>query len=246
MSESPFGLRGRTVLVTGASSGIGRETAIRISRLGGTIVGTGRSVERLEAMTRELEGEGHQTVPADLTMAADVARLVEACPQLDGVVHSAGQIKLYPVRLYNEGRLEGLTGINYRAPLVLTAELLKRGKILEGASIVMLSSIMSTVGTELNGIYAGTKGALAAVARCLALELAPRRIRVNSVAPAFVMTPMLERLGQQIELAPFQDRHPLAFGMAADVANAITFLLSDAGRWITGTNMILDGGYSAR
>lgn len=246
MNDHPFALTEKTILVTGASSGIGQEAAIQISRLGGKTIVTGRNQERLQTTLERLNGTGHTIVPADLTVTEEFNHLVDTCPHLDGIVHSAGQIKLYPLKMYNESRIEGLTAINYKAPVRLTAELLRKGKILDGASIIFLSSIMSEVGTELNGIYAGTKGALASVARCLALELAPRKIRVNSISPAFVMTPMLEKIGLQTDLAPFQQRHPWGFGTAEDVAHPITFLLSNAARWITGTNLILDGGYSAK
>lgn len=242
---SPYDCSGRTYLVTGAASGIGRQSAFLIASMGGRVVGVDRADEGLRETIRQMPGDDHHGVVGDLKVAEDVARLLPECPALDGVVHCAGVIKLYPLKLYNERRVGEITDNNWRAPVLLTADLLRQHKLRDGASIVFVSSIMSDVGTELNGIYAATKGALVATARCLALELAPKRIRVNCISPAFVKTPMLDHIGRQTDLAPFEKRHPLGFGEPEDVAHAVLFLLTDASRWVTGTNLIVDGGYSA-
>lgn len=142
--------------------------------------------------------------------------------------------------------MNALYKINYEAPILITSSLIRKKRILDDSSIIFISSIMSIVSTEMNGVYTGTKGALASLTKCLALELAPMKIRVNSVSPAFVKTPMLDRLGLQIDLDIYERLHPLGFGEPEDVANPIIYLLADVSKWITGTNLILDGGYSAK
>jgi NAD(P)-dependent dehydrogenase (short-subunit alcohol dehydrogenase family) len=153
---------------------------------------------------------------------------------------------LYPHTIYSEKRLAELFSINYEAALLLTTGLLAKKKILDSASIIFVTSVISLVGTQTNGFYAGTKGALAGTMKCLAMELAPRKIRVNCVAPAFVKTPMLDRLAAQVDISKFEIQHPLGLGEAEDVANALIYLLCDESRWITGTTIVVDGGYSAK
>jgi NAD(P)-dependent dehydrogenase (short-subunit alcohol dehydrogenase family) len=244
--QSPFQCAGKIVLVTGAASGIGRQSAFEIAAAGGTVLPTDRNEQGLREAAGRLPAGGPEALCGDITVPADVDRLIGACPPLNGIVHSAGIIKLYPGRAYNDRRFHGVTDTDCMAPLLLTAALLKCGKIQPGASIIFISSIMSEVGTELNGVYAAAKAGLVATARCLALELAPKGIRVNCISPAFVRTPMLDQIGQQTDLAAFEKAHPLGFGNADDVAYAAVFLVSQASRWITGTNLIVDGGYSAR
>jgi NAD(P)-dependent dehydrogenase (short-subunit alcohol dehydrogenase family) len=243
---APFDLSGKTVLVTGASSGIGRQTAISIALQGGRLVITGRNLERLKLTYDQLPGQGHEFIQADLTIPDSREQIISSSPELQGLVNSAGQIKLYPYKIYGEKRLRELFSINYEASLLLTSGLLNKNKILDRASIIFVTSVISLVGTETNGIYAGTKGALAGNAKCLALELSPRKIRVNCVSPAFVKTPMLDRLASFVDLTKFEQQHPLGFGEAKDVANTIVYLLADESRWVTGTNLIVDGGYCAQ
>jgi NAD(P)-dependent dehydrogenase (short-subunit alcohol dehydrogenase family) len=241
-----FDLNGKTVLVTGASSGIGKQTAYAIAQRGGRLVITGRNLDRLKQTYESLAGQNHIFVQADLTIPGSRERIVDSAPEINGLVNCAGQIKLYPYKIYSEKRLIELFSINYEAAVLLTAELLNKKKIKDGASIIFVTSVISIVGTETNGVYAGTKGALAGTMKCLALEIAPRKIRVNCVSPAFVKTPMLDRLSTQVDISIFERLHPLGLGEAEDVANSIIYLLSDESRWVTGTNLILDGGYSAK
>ncbi len=245
MIDSLYGCSGKTILVTGAASGIGRQTAILLAAFGAVVVCTDRAAEKLAETIRLLPEGDHQRILADITVRADMERMIAESPPVDGIVHAAGVIKLYPLKLYNDRRIRSITETNWLAPMLLTQGLVRNGRLRDGASVVFLSSIMSEVGTELNGIYAATKGALVAVARCLALELAPRRIRVNCISPGFVKTPMLTQIGLQADLTPFERKHPLGFGEPEDVAHAVAFLVSRASRWITGTNLIVDGGYCA-
>jgi len=241
-----FDLTDKTILVTGASSGIGRQAAISISQRGGRLVITGRNLERLKQTYDSLEGSHHVLLQADLTIPRSREYIIPHIPEINGLVNCAGQIKLYPHKIYSDKRINELFSINYEAAALFTSELLNKKKILDAASIIFITSVMSLVGTETNGIYAGTKGALAGTMKCLALELAPRRIRVNCIAPAFVRTPMLDRLSAQVDIASFERRHPLGLGEAEDVANSIVYLLASESRWITGTILILDGGYCAK
>ena len=243
---APFDLSGKTVLVTGASSGIGRQTAISIARQGGRLVITGRNPERLKLTYDQLPGQGHELIQADLTVPDSREQIISSSPELQGLVNCAGQIHLFPYKIYSEKRMRELFSVNYEASLLLTSGLLKNNRILDRASIVFVTSVISIVGTETNGIYAATKGALAGNAKCLALELSPRKIRVNCISPAFVKTPMLDRLAAFVDLAKSEQQHPLGFGEALDVANAIVYLLADESRWVTGTNLVIDGGYSAQ
>jgi NAD(P)-dependent dehydrogenase (short-subunit alcohol dehydrogenase family) len=242
----PFNMNGKTVLVTGASSGIGKQTAINIGQRGGRLVITGRNMDRLMQTYDSLAGKNHIFIQADLTIPSSRDHIVEDVPEINGLVNCAGQIRLYPYKIYSKKRLIELFSINYEAAILLTAALLNKRKIIDEASIVFVTSVISIVGTETNGIYAGTKGALAGTIKCLALELAPRKIRVNCISPAFVKTPMLDRLSAQVDISNFERLHPLGLGEAEDVANAIIYLLSDESRWVTGTNLIIDGGYSAK
>jgi len=241
-----FDLSGKTVLVTGASSGIGKQTAINIAQRGGQLIISGRNMERLAQTYECLLGKDHMLIQADLTIPDSRNRIADSIPEIDGLVNCAGQIKLYPHRVYSEKRLLELFSINYQASMLLTAELVNKKKIRDEASIIFVTSIISIVGTEINGIYAGTKGALSGTMKCLALELAPRKIRVNCISPAFVKTPMLERISSQVDISNFERLHPLGLGEAEDVANSIVYLLSNESRWVTGTNLIIDGGYSAK
>ncbi len=246
---NPFSLEGKTVLVTGASSGIGRQACISISQMGGRIVAVGRNVSRLDSALEMLQGEGHIRVCADLTQADQRNALVEALPRLNGVLHSAGITKHVPVQFLSEKHLREIYSINYEAPILLTQMLLKSKKLGDGASIVFIASTAGLYGAKALAAYGGSKAALIASARVFALELAPRRIRSNCLAPAMVETPMATQTEDFVSSESMMEHrklYPLGFGMPADVANAAIFLLSEAGRWITGITLILDGGYTCQ
>lgn len=246
-NATPFHLTGRTILITGASSGIGRACAVAVSKLGANVLITGRNRERLDETLTMLDGDGHTVLTADLVIASERAALVDALPRLDGVVHSAGLAKLRPVAYVDERSLSETTSIDMYAPLLLTTAMLKNKKVENGASIVFISSISGVVGVVGLMSYAASKAALLGAARVLAVELSARKIRVNCVSPGMVSTPMageLDRtLGEEVRRTD-EARYPLGYGLPEDVANTVTFLLSPASRWITGTNVVLDGGYT--
>ena len=246
---NPFSLGGKTVLVTGASSGIGQQTCASISAMGGRVVAVGRDAERLEATLQMLHGDGHAGFRADLTVPEERAALVESAPRVNGVLHSAGITKHMPVAFLSEKHLREIHAINYEAPILLTQMLLKNRKLSDGGSIVLVASTAGISGLKAMTAYSGSKGALMASARVLALELAPRKIRVNCLAPAMVETPMAvetEDVVSSESMAEHRKLYPLGFGKPEDVANAALFLLSDASRWITGTSLVLDGGYTCQ
>lgn len=241
---NPFSLQGKTVLVTGASSGIGRQTAVECSKLGARLVVTARNEERLQETLSMLEGEGHTALTADLTKAEDVQRLAEACPVLDGVVQNAGIGKNRPVAFYTREDLDMIFSANAFAPMLLNRWLLKRKKINRGASIVFTSSVASVRANLGNGIYGASKAALASYMRYCAKELAAKSIRVNAVHPGMVETKLIH--GGAISEGDMEKdvaNYPLGrYGRPEEIAWAIIYFLSDASAWTTGTSLFVDGG----
>lgn len=245
---NPFSLAGKRVLVTGASSGIGRQTAISCAQMGATVIGTGRDMTRLSETLQRLRefGDEHRVLNAELTESSDREALVAflAGVPLHGVVHAAGISRLSPVRMFTEAHLRELQAINVEAPMLLTQALLKRKMIQDDGSLVFISSIAAHIGVPGVGVYSGTKAALVAMVRCLAMEVAKRRIRANCLSPSLVETPLFDLAVKASPASMEQQRsnHPLGFGNTEDVANATVFLLSGASRWITGTTIVMDGG----
>ena len=201
--------------------------------------------ERLNETLSMLPGDNHKIIKAELTDTKDIETLSNNIDRVNGVVHCAGMVKLIPAKFYTKDDLRRFDEINYEAPILLTSTLLKKRKVADGSSIIFISSIITEIGIIGNGLYAGTKGALVAITRVLALELAAKKIRVNCIAPALVKTPLIDGPTFQKEIEAAIENHPLGIGMPEDVANSCLFLLSDASRWITGTNLIIDGGVSA-
>lgn len=244
---NPFSLEGRTVLVTGASSGIGRTTAIECSQMGANVIITGRDQTRLDEVFSELEGEGHQAVIADLTQEEQLQGLLEQLPVVDGVVLCAGQGTVVPFKMADRKKQDPIFEINYFAPVELLRQLLKKKKLANGASVVFVSSIGGvdsiTIG---NSIYGASKAALNSAMRFCALELAPKKIRVNSVCPGMVNTKLIKggAVSEEQHQADMQ-KYPLKrYGEPEDVANGIIYLLSNASSWVTGHSLVIDGGYT--
>lgn len=242
---NPFSLKGKTVLVTGASSGIGRETAIVCSKMGATIVVTGRNEERLTATLGKLEGEGHTAIAADLTAEADISRIAAEVLALDGIVHCAGIGDRTLLKMAREKDIRRVMSTNFDAPVLLQRALLKSKKVKSGASIVFVASRAPFAPAPGNGLYSASKGALIAYAKVLGLELAGQMIRVNCVCPAMVWTELTQR-DAEITGADFHEvelQYPLKrFGRPDDVANLAVYLLSDASSWMTGSCIDISGG----
>ena len=239
-----FSLEGKTILITGASSGIGRQVAISVAEAGAKVCITGRNEERLKACFDQLHGEGHRMINADLTDEMNIVSLVDELEKIDGVVFSAGITTHMPTKFIRGKDYEEIFDVNFLAPIQLMARLLKKKKIKDGASLVFMSSIASEKAYFGGALYSSTKAAIETYSRTLALELAPKKIRSNCLLPTFVKTPMVEGAGQTISdevIKRFEDSSPLGFGEPDDVANATIFLLSPASKWITGINIPMGG-----
>lgn len=244
---NPFSLRGKRILISGATSGLGKATALHCARLGAEVIGIGRDPDRLANTLAELQTISplqHHMLSADLTN--DVGRqLVIAAldAPVNGVLHAAGISRLSPVRMITEAHLREVQAINVEAPTLMTQLLLKKNLMAPEGSIVFIASIAAHIGVAGVAAYSGTKAALIAITRCLAMEVVKRRIRANCLSPALVETPMLTATAEVTGSIEEERKHyPLGFGKPEDVANAAVFLLSDASRWITGTTIIMDGG----
>ncbi|BFO57658.1 MULTISPECIES: SDR family NAD(P)-dependent oxidoreductase [Comamonadaceae] len=248
-APTPFHVTGQRILVTGATSGLGHAIAVACARMGAQVIGVGRDEDRLartlEALQAAAPGASHLAVRADLTQAGDRSALVEqiGSTPLNGVVHSAGISRLSPVRMLTEQHLHEVQAINVDAPMLLTQALLKRNLIAQGGSLVFIASIAAHIGVPGVAAYSGTKAALIAMVRCLAMEVVKRGIRANCLSPALVDTPLLDATATLVgSMEQERGNYPLGFGQPDDVANAAVFLLSQASRWITGTTLIMDGG----
>lgn len=256
MTYNPFDLKNKKILITGASSGIGREAAIVFSKLGAKIILLARDQKRLEE-TKDclINSEDHLIISVDISdydqMESKIQEIKKEVNKIDGIVHAAGISSTIPLRSINEKKLRDHFEINVNASIILTKYLLSRRHALvrEGASIVFISSVMGSVGEVGKTAYAMTKGALIAGVKSLAIELALKSIRVNAVSPGVVITPLssVSFYSQNKErLDKIRAIHPLGLGKPEDVANACAYLISDASKWVTGTNIIVDGGYTAR
>jgi len=244
---NPFSLAGKRVLVTGASSGLGRAIALGCAAMGGELVVTGRDAQRLATVLGDLQAVSdlpHQAFQADLRETEGRDGLVASLRSpIDGLVHSAGISRLCPTRLMSESHLQEIQAINLQAPVLLTQALLKRNLVANGGSIVFIASIAAHIGVAGVGAYSASKAALIAFSRCLAMEVVKRQIRVNCLSPALVETPLLEATAQVVgSMEAERGNYPLGFGKPEDVANAAIFMLSGASRWITGTSLVMDGG----
>jgi NAD(P)-dependent dehydrogenase (short-subunit alcohol dehydrogenase family) len=241
-----FDLTEKTILVTGASSGLGRQTAITASGYGAKVVITGRDTQRLDDTFRSLKGDGHIQLKADLTVQADIDQLVSSLPVLNGVVHSTGISDLSPARFITADTIAKTFRISFDASVLLTAGLLGKKKLAKGnCSVVFISSISTRYPFVGGAMYISAKAALEAYARVLALELAPKGIRVNCVAPAFVRTPMLDETAanySQEAVSLIEAKQLLGLGDPEDVANSIVYYLSDASKWVSATSLVLGGG----
>jgi len=251
---NPFSLEGKNIIITGASSGIGQKTAILCSQMGAHVVIIGRNEERLHGTFCQMEGEGHLIVPFDLTNTEQikgmVSDIVSKLGPIDGLVCCAGISGILPLKLMSVEQQEQYFRTNVYATIELTRQVLSMKNVnKEGASVIFISSVMGVVGENAKSLYSMTKGALISASRSLAVEYAKKKIRVNCVSPGVVITPINVNQPYIADLekrALLEAKHPLGLGRTCDIANACVFLLSDASRWITGQNMVVDGGYTCQ
>ena len=241
---NPFSLQGKTILVTGASSGIGHAIAIACSRMGANIIANGRNVEKLEATISDMEGNGNAIMPADLTKAEVVKAMVSQLPKLDGIVHCAGIGHRMPAKLLTESEIDRVMETNFKSAILLQTELMNGKKLNKDGSVVFIASAAPQMPSFGNAVYSASKAAIIGYAKCLSLELAPRGIRVNCICPAMVWTDLImqEGVGRE-ELEQAQQKYPLKrYGKPEDVANLAIYLLSDASQWMTNSCIDITGG----
>ena len=243
---NPFSLVGKTILITGASSGIGRATAIECSKLGAKCIITGRNEERLNETLAQMVGDGHQMIVADISTQEGIDSLVEQSPAIDGLVNNAGITKEKPIKFYKQEDLEYIYQTNAFAPMLIVKSLLKKKQINEGGSIVFVSSVAAFFSTLGNGIYGSSKAALMAYMHYCARELGVKNIRANSIHPGMVETPLIRGGAiSEADLEKDMARYPLGrYGKPEEIAHAIIYLLSDGSAWVTGTSLTIDGGIS--
>lgn len=245
INYNPYSLEGKTILVTGASSGIGKGAAIECTKMGAKVIITARNEERLKETLSQLEGEGHEMRVCDLTDNEAIKEMVNSLPEIHGVINNAGFTTIQPIPFINEDVFKNIMQVNTMAPVLTLKYLMKKKKLKSGASVVFTSSLagigIMSVG---NTMYGCSKGAISAFIKGAAKELAAKNIRVNAVCPGLVDSQILasgtitdEQLKKTLELYPLGRS-----GKPEDVAWAMIYLLSDASSWITGINLPVDGG----
>lgn len=247
MNYNPFSLENKTILITGASSGIGKATAIECSKMGAVVIITGRNEERLQE-TFEMLSEGeHKKIHADFDDLDSINLLAENLSLLDGIVHCAGIVKTLPFPFITADSLNSIMQVNFTAPVMLTQILIKKKKLRRGCSIVFVSSIDGPITAHVgNSMYAASKGAVTAIAKNMAIDLASKNIRVNCVLPGMTETPLIHGGGITDEqLAEDMKHYPLKrYGKPNEIAHGIVYYLSEASSWVTGSNLVIDGGFT--
>ena len=244
---NPFNLKDKTIFVTGASSGIGKAIAIECSKMGAKVIISGRNEERLKDTLSNLEGKNHEYIIADLSNKDDLIILHKRLPVLDGLVNCAGLTKVAPFAFATRESFEEVMNVNFFAPTELTRLLVKSKKISKNGSIVFISSVSGVYCSAVaSSIYSSSKGAVNGLVKGVALDLAPRGIRVNSVNPGMIDTDIFSDSAiTQDQLNEDMKRYPLGrYGKPEEVAYAVIYLLSDASTWTTGSNILIDGGYT--
>ena len=246
---NPFSLEGKTILVTGASSGIGKETAISCSKMGASLIITARNQERLQETFDALEGSSNRQILADLTRQEELEALVEQEGVIDGLVLCAGRGRSMPVLFATREKFDEIYNVNFFSPVELLRLLAKKKKLAKDSSVVFIVSIGGNgVWAPGQAIYGSAKAALKSMVNFFALELAPRKIRVNGVCPGMVETPLIHKeVITQEQLDKDKEDYLLKrYGQPADVAYGVIYLLSDASSWVTGTSLVIDGGVTAK
>ncbi len=242
MASNKYNLSGKTILITGASSGIGKQTAIDVAANGADCIITGRNTIRLQETFDALKPGNHQLFVADLTNDRSIELLVNQLKKLDGIVHSAGKFEYTPVQFINEKNIDNLININFRAPILLTSKILRRKKINKNGSLVFISSLASKDPSFGIAMYSATKRAIEGYSRLLALELGSKGIRSNSLLPFYVDTKMINEtldLVSEDVVEKHKNKLLIGYGLPEDVSNLVMFLLSDDSRWITGQDITM-------
>lgn len=244
---NPFSIQGKKYLITGAASGMGKATAITCSKMGAQVVVVDINELGLKETLAELEGDGHQMFVANLADSETWGALLDNCPELDGFAGCAGIAAMQPFQFIDSEKMKQVFEINFFGPVMLVKSLLKKKKLGKGGSIVFVSSVDGPKVTHIgNAIYSATKSALVGMARNMAVDLAGKKIRVNCVLPGTTDTPLIRTANVTEEsLAEVAKLFPLKrFGDPQDMANGIIYLLSEASSFVTGTELVIDGGYT--
>lgn len=250
---NPFSLEGKTILVTGASSGIGRQCAIDCSKMGAKVILVARNEERLAETLSQMEGEGHRSFSYDLSELGGIkdfiSTVVEESGKLDGFIHAAGIEMTKPVKLHTPGDYEQVYKVNALSGFEFVRHISSVKNLNKGGSMVLIASITAVIGRGSVAAYAASKGAMVSATRTFALEFASRQIRVNCVSPGTILTPLMQNYLNTLDEEAYEKRvdgFPLGLGKTTDISNACIYLLSDASRWVTGQNLIVDGGYTMK
>ncbi len=253
--NNPFSLESKVIIVTGASSGIGAQCAIDCSKMGAKVVLVARNEERLRQTLNQMEGDGHMILALDLSSSDGLKEVIKdvvsKMGKINGVVNCAGMSSVTPLKMITDGQLDQFFRTNVYSAINLSKEVTRVGNFDKeaGCSIVFFASIMGLVGEKCKTMYSATKGALIAASRSMACELAKNKVRVNVVSPGAIETPINARLPHMADAElrkELEEKHLLGLGECADISNACIYLLSDAAKWVTGQNFIIDGGYTAR
>lgn len=254
MREDQFRLDGRNIVITGASSGIGRQCAIECSKRGARLILVARNEKNLQETLEKMNGEGHSLVTLDLSLLDKIegklTPVMESFGKIHGLVHSAGTQVTAPLAQMKLEKQEAMFNLNYHAAMELSKLVTKKRYIPDtGISLVYIAAVFAFRGGSAVAGYSGSKGALLSSARSLAVELARKKVRVNCVSPGLIITDLVQDLIARLDeeqVSKKQEKHPLGFGKPQDIANACVYLLSDASRWVTGINLVVDGGVSVR
>lgn len=244
---NPFTLEGKTILVTGASSGIGRSIAVETSKMGAKVILVARSEERLKETLSLMDGDGHTMVCVDLSDESQISDLVADLPVINGLVHCAGIGPHIPFKFVDKQKLDDVFAVNFFAPTLLSQKMVKGKKLAKQSSIVFIASVSGNcIAASASSAYCASKAAVGGLVKAMAVDLAPQGIRVNSISPGAIRTAIFDT-GQFTEedLKAEEHRYLLKrLGKPEEIAYATIYLLSDAASWTTGTNMIVDGGFT--
>jgi NAD(P)-dependent dehydrogenase (short-subunit alcohol dehydrogenase family) len=255
MTETPFiDFAGQWVVLTGASSGIGRAIAIELARRGARVLLTGRNAAQLQETQAQLPGNSSRIVVQDLRQVEALSALVRDHARehgrIYGLCYCSGVVETRPLASFNAAGFGAMLDVNLTAAIELARAVCRRDVMTEaGGALIFITSIYGTVGMPGQIAYSATKGALQSAARSMAIELARRKIRVNTLSPGLVHTPMTKTalsLLSTEQIHEIESNHPLGVGTPSDVAHAAAFLLAPQTTWITGTDLVIDGGYTAR
>ena len=239
-----FKLNGKRILITGGSSGIGRQIAIHAAEFGASVTIVARNKSKLEQVIPELAGEGHQHFSVDLTSEPELSEFIKNTAPFDGIVFNAGIVEYAPVKFITAEKIRKIFDTNFNSSVLLSQQLIKNKLVNKKGSLVFISSISSKIGIAGTALYAASKAAISAYTKVLAAELAPQGTRANSVCPGIIVTPMTEEAKSLTsdDIDEKEKEYPLGYGKPEDVSALVIYLLSDASKWMTGSDLIIDGG----